>query len=275
LKKVEIRSIPVGSGAPLALIAGPCVIESEDLVLRTAENLCKITSGLGIPFIFKSSYDKANRTSVESFRGPGLEEGLRILEKVRSELGVAILSDVHSPEEALSAGEVLDCIQIPAFLCRQTDLLVAAGRTGKPVNIKKGQFQAPEDMRSAALKVESVAGSGGVTLTERGTTFGYHYLVVDFQGLPAMAELGYPVVFDATHSVQYPGGGCGVSSGNSSRVPALVRAAVAVGIDALFIETHPDPSKARCDGPNSVPLDQVEGLLLSALAIDEARRSVR
>ncbi len=272
-KKVKIGPVEIGGGAPLALIAGPCVIESEELVMDVAGELAELTQRLGVPLIFKASYDKANRTSVTSFRGPGIEEGLKILEKVRREFQVPVLSDVHSVQEAAAAAQVLDVIQIPAFLCRQTDLLVAAGKTGKPVNIKKGQFLAPDDMKSAALKVESVEGHGGVTLTERGTTFGYNYLVVDFKGFAELGSLGYPVVFDATHSVQHPGAGCGVSGGDSSKVPALARAAAAVGMDALFIETHPDPQKARCDGPNSIKLSEVGRLLRSVLAIDSARRT--
>ncbi|MBI5014076.1 MAG: 3-deoxy-8-phosphooctulonate synthase [Deltaproteobacteria bacterium] len=269
---VVLGGVAVGGGAPLALIAGPCVIESEELVLATARALRALTRRLGVPFVFKSSYDKANRTSVGSFRGPGLREGLRILARVRDEVGVPVLSDVHSPEEAERAGEVLDCLQVPAFLCRQTDLLVAAGRTGKPVNVKKGQFLAPEDMVQAVDKVKS-GGGGGVILTERGTTFGYHYLVVDFQGMTRLAALGCPVVFDATHSVQLPGAGCGVSGGDRALAAPLARAAAAVGIDALFTEVHPDPDRALCDGPNSVALADLEPLLRSVLAVDAARRS--
>jgi 2-dehydro-3-deoxyphosphooctonate aldolase (KDO 8-P synthase) len=269
---VAIGGVRMGGGAPLALIAGPCVIESEELVLETAAALREITGRLGVPFVFKSSYDKANRTSVESFRGPGLEEGLRILARVRAEVGVPVLSDVHSPEEARRAGEVLDCLQVPAFLCRQTDLLVAAGRTGKPVNVKKGQFLAPEDMAQAVAKVKS-GGDGGVMLTERGSTFGYRYLVVDFQGLVRMRALGCPVMFDATHSVQQPGAGCGVSGGDRALAAPLARAAAAVGIDALFTEVHPEPDRALCDGPNSLPLADLEPLLRCVVAIDAARRS--
>jgi len=262
----------VGGGAPLVLIAGPCVIESEALVLDTARALKEIAGRLGLPLVFKSSYDKANRTSVGSFRGPGLREGLRILARVKHEVGLPVLSDVHSPEEAARAGEVLDCLQVPAFLCRQTDLLVAAGCTGKPVNVKKGQFVAPEDMAQAVAKVRA-GGDGGVLLTERGTTFGYHYLVVDFQGMARLAELGCPLVFDATHSVQQPSAGCGVSGGDRRLAAPLARAAAAVGIDALFTEVHPDPDRALCDGPNSLALADLEPLLRSVLAIDAARRS--
>lgn len=270
---VSIGSVRVGEGAPLALIAGPCVIESEPLVLETAAEVARVAGRLGIPFIFKSSYDKANRSSASSFRGPGLVRGLEILDRVRREVGAPVLSDVHTAEEAAEAGAVLDCLQVPAFLCRQTDLLVAAGRTGKPVNIKKGPFLAPEDMALAAEKVRT-GGGGGVLLTERGTTFGYRYLVVDFQGLARLSELGCPVVFDATHSVQRPGGGSGVSSGDRAMAAPLARAAAAVGIDALFIEVHPDPDRALSDGPNSVALGDLELLLRSVLAIDRARREL-
>lgn len=268
---VRIGPVAVGGGAPLALIAGPCVIESEDLVLRVARVLAELCGRLGIPLVFKSSYDKANRTSLDSFRGPGLEEGLRVLERVRAETGLPVLSDVHSAEEARAAGEVLDCLQIPAFLCRQTDLLLAAGATGKPVNVKKGQFLAPEDMEAAARKALA-GGAAGVLLTERGTSFGYRYLVVDFQGLERMKRLGWPVVFDATHSVQQPGALCGRSGGDRSAVPALARAAAAVGVDALFLEVHPDPDRALCDGPNSVALGELEPLLRTVLALDRVRR---
>ncbi len=270
-EKVQIGGVPVGGGAPLALIAGPCVIESEELAIRTAEALRGIADRVGIPLVFKSSYDKANRTSVTSFRGPGLKKGLEILGRVRDRTSLPILSDVHSPEEAAEAGAVLDCVQVPAFLCRQTDLLVAAGKTGKPVNVKKGQFMAPEDMAQAIEKVRA-GGSGGVLLTERGTTFGYRYLAVDVQGMVRMTALGCPVVFDATPSVQQPGAGCGVSAGDRAFAAPLARAAVAVGVDALFLEVHPDPERALCDGPNSVALSNLEPLLKSVLAIDRARR---
>jgi 2-dehydro-3-deoxyphosphooctonate aldolase (KDO 8-P synthase) len=271
---VAIGSVRVGGGDPLVLIAGPCVIESEGLVLETAGALRELTSRLGLPLVFKSSYDKANRTSIDSFRGPGLERGLEILARVRSEVGIPVLSDVHTVEEAVQAGRVLDCLQIPAFLSRQTDLLVAAGRTGKPVNVKKGQFLAPEDMTQAVEKVRA-GGGAGVLLTERGTTFGYRYLVVDFQGLARMAALGCPVVFDATHSVQRPGAGCGVSGGDRTLAEPLARAAAAVGIDALFLEVHPDPAHALCDGPNSLALSDLEEFLVSVLDIDRVRRQRR
>jgi len=269
---VKLGKVVVGGGSPLVLIAGPCVIESKALVFKTAEGLAVIARRLGIPLVFKSSYDKANRSGINSFRGPGLDEGLDILDAVRSEFNLPVVSDVHSCEEAKIAGPVLDCLQIPAFLCRQTDLLVAAGASGKPVNIKKGQFMAPEDMVFAAEKTES-AGQGGVLFTERGTTFGYHRLVVDFEGFSRMAALGRPVVFDATHSVQRPGGRGGSSGGDRAFAAPLARAAAAVGIDALFLEVHPEPDKALCDGPNSVRLDELEPLLASVLAVDQARRA--
>lgn len=269
---VAVGRATIGGDHPLALIAGPCVLESEALALHTAASLRELTERLGVAFVFKGSYDKANRTSVGSYRGPGLERGLEILARVRREVGVPVLSDVHSPAEAERAGEILDCVQVPAFLARQTDLLVAAGRTGKPVNVKKGQFMAPEDMAQAVEKVRA-GGAGGVLLTERGTTFGYHYLVVDFQGLVRMGNLGCPVVFDATHSVQRPSAACGVSGGDRELAAPLARAAVAVGVDAVFLEVHPDPEHALCDGPNSVPLGEVELLLQSLLALDRARRA--
>jgi 2-dehydro-3-deoxyphosphooctonate aldolase (KDO 8-P synthase) len=268
---VSVGGLSIGGGSPLAVIAGPCVIESEDLVLRVADSLAGLAARLALPLIFKSSYDKANRTSVDSFRGPGLEEGLRVLERVRSQTGLPVLSDIHHPAEARAAGPVLDCLQIPAFLCRQTDLLVAAGATGKPVNVKKGQFLAPEDMAQAADKVRA-GGDGGVLFTERGSVFGYRYLVVDFQGMARMAALGCPVVFDATHSVQRPGGGCGVSTGDREQAVPLARAAAAAGVDAVFFEVHPDPDRARCDGPNSLPLERLEAVLGQVLAVDRARR---
>jgi 2-dehydro-3-deoxyphosphooctonate aldolase (KDO 8-P synthase) len=243
-----------------------------ETTLHAAGLVAAIAQRLGLKLIFKASFDKANRSSGKSFRGPGLVEGLKVLAEVRRRFALPLLTDVHEPAQCAPAAEVVDVLQIPAFLCRQTDLLVAAGRTGKAVNVKKGQFLAPEDMERAALKVEA-GGSGGVLLTERGSTFGYHYLVVDFQGMARMAEKsGRPIVFDATHSVQQPGGGCGVSGGERRHAPLLARAAAAVGMDALFIEVHPDPDRALCDGPNSLPLESVEKVLSSILAVDAARR---
>ena len=252
------------------IIAGPCVIEDLETCLRVADHLAGLGRRLGLNIIFKSSFDKANRTSIDSFRGPGLEKGLAILEKVREASGLPVLSDIHQPEQAAPAAEVLDVIQIPAFLCRQTDLLVAAGRTGRPINIKKAQFMAPEDMAPALAKLES-AGSGSVILTERGTFFGYRNLVVDFRSLLIMAGFGHPVVFDATHSVQRPGGLATCSGGDPSFIAPLARAAVAAGVDGVFMEVHPDPGKALCDGPNSLPLNLVEEVLSVLIRIAEAR----
>lgn len=266
---VEVRHLRLGAGGPLFVIAGPCVVEHERLCLSVAERVRQITSKLGLPYIFKSSFDKANRTSVRSFRGLGIEEGLRILERVRDTIGVPVLSDVHSLEDVNAASGVLDVLQIPAFLCRQTDLLLAAGRTGKVVNVKKGQFLAPWDMRHAVEKVAST-GNHNIMLTERGASFGYNNLVSDFRSLPIMRQWGYPVVFDATHSVQLPGGAGNASTGQREFVAPLARAAVAVGCDGLFMEVHPDPDHAPSDGPNMVPLDRVEDLLRQVVRIREA-----
>jgi len=269
MPSVKIGQVEIGQGCPLALIAGPCVLEDRDLVLRIAEQLCEVTARLTMPFIFKASYDKANRTSVKSPRGPGPEMGLRLLGEVREQFGCPVLSDVHEVAEVGAAAEVLDVLQIPAFLCRQTSLIVAVAETGKVVNIKKGQFLAPWDMRPVVEKVEST-GSDRLLLTERGTSFGYNALVSDMRSLPLMREFGYPVVYDATHSVQMPGGMGDRSGGQREMVPPLARAAVAVGCDALFIETHPDPDQALSDGPNMVPLTEVGGLLSKALAVHAA-----
>jgi 2-dehydro-3-deoxyphosphooctonate aldolase (KDO 8-P synthase) len=244
----------------LFLIAGPCVIESEALCLEVGRVLKRLTSRLGLPLVFKASYDKANRTSGRSFRGPGLEAGLEVLKRIQTDLGLPVLTDVHSPAEAELAGKVVDVIQIPAFLCRQTDLLEAAAGTGRIVNVKKGQFLAPEDMRGVVEKVEQ-AGGRKLLLTERGTTFGYHNLVVDLRALPVMRALGYPVVFDATHAVQFPGGAGDCSSGQREMAPVLARAALAAGADGMFFETHPEPDRALSDGPNMIPLGEVGALL--------------
>jgi len=260
MQTVEIAGLTVGEGLPHLVIAGPCVIEDGGLVMETAKELKRITSDLKLPFIFKSSYDKANRSSGRSFRGPGLKDGLQVLGRVREEVGVPILSDVHSVEEAATAGTVLDVLQIPAFLCRQTDLLVAAARTGKVVNVKKGQFLAPWDMANVVQKIEE-AGNRRILLTERGASFGYNNLVTDFRALPIMRRLGYPVVFDATHSVQLPGGAGTRSSGQREFIAPLARGAIAVGCEGLFMEVHPNPDKALSDGPNMVPLSEVRGLL--------------
>jgi 2-dehydro-3-deoxyphosphooctonate aldolase (KDO 8-P synthase) len=260
VRTVEIGDLRIGEGLPHLIIAGPCVIEDAGLVLETAAELKRITADLKFPFIFKSSYDKANRSAGASFRGPGLKQGLMVLARVRDEVGVPILSDVHTAEEATAAGKVLDVLQIPAFLCRQTDLLLAAARTGRAVNVKKGQFLAPWDMANVVEKVEST-GNHKLLLTERGASFGYNNLVTDFRALPIMRRLGYPVIFDATHSVQLPGGAGTASSGQREFVAPLARAAIAAGCEGLFMEVHPDPDKALSDGPNMVPLAQVRSLL--------------
>ncbi|MBI5149277.1 MAG: 3-deoxy-8-phosphooctulonate synthase [Candidatus Omnitrophica bacterium] len=266
-KIVQIGPVTVGGGRPFVLIAGPCVIESKALSLSVARALRKITGELKIPFIFKASYDKANRTSVQSFRGLGCSAGLSILAEIKAQLGVPVLSDVHSVEEIEEAAQVLDVIQVPAFLCRQTDLLLKAGKTGKAVNVKKGQFLAPWDMRQVVKKIEST-GNRRILLTERGTSFGYNTLVSDFRSLSIMRETGYPVVFDATHSVQQPGGLATASGGQSEYIPLLSRAAVAAGCDAIFLEVHPDPVKALSDGPNMLALSRVKALLQDLQAID-------
>jgi 2-dehydro-3-deoxyphosphooctonate aldolase (KDO 8-P synthase) len=276
-REVTVGPVRIGGGRPLALIGGPCAIEDEKHALMTAERLAKIAADKRVPFIYKSSYDKANRSSVNSYRGPGLVEGLRILRKVRDTIGVPVLSDIHQVSEVDVAAEVLDVLQIPAFLCRQTDLLLAAAATGKPVNVKKGQFVAPRDMKNVVDKLLS-KGNESILLTERGTSFGYHNLVVDMRGLADMRELGYPVVFDATHSVQLPGGAGDRSGGERKYVPALARAAVAVGIDALFMEMHEDPDRTLrdgrplSDGPNMLRIDDLPNLLDELLAVHGARR---
>jgi 2-dehydro-3-deoxyphosphooctonate aldolase (KDO 8-P synthase) len=255
---VQIGDIWVGAG-DLVMIAGPCVIESAAATLEIARALKEYAAQLSLPLIFKASYDKANRTSVTSFRGPGLQAGLEVLARVKSEVGLPVLSDVHQVAEVAPAAQVLDVLQIPAFLSRQTDLVVAAAQTGKPVNLKKGQFLAPWDMRAALDKVYST-GNRRVLLTERGTAFGYNNLVVDFRSLPILKSLGCPVVLDVTHSVQLPGGQGSCSGGQREFIPALARAGVAVGVDALFMEVHPHPDAAKCDGPNSWPLAEVPAL---------------
>jgi 2-dehydro-3-deoxyphosphooctonate aldolase (KDO 8-P synthase) len=251
-----------GGGRPLVLIAGPCVIESEEHVHRMANAICEIAGA----FVFKASFDKANRTSLSGYRGPGMAEGLRILAGVKRE-GHAILTDIHEPAQAAQVAEVADILQIPAFLCRQTDLLLEAGRTGRIVNIKKGQFVAPQDMARAAEKVAST-GNSQVVLTERGSSFGYHNLVVDMRGLKIMRDFGWPVVFDATHSVQLPSGGGGDSGGQPQFIEPLARAAVAVGIDGLFVEVHDDPERALSDGANALRLDRLAELWRRLLALD-------
>ena len=255
--------------SPFFLVSGPCVIEDEAVTLRIAARLKALTDSLGIPFTFKASYDKANRTAITSFRGPGIQDGLRVLDKVKQTLGVPILSDVHRISEVATAAQVLDVIQIPAFLCRQTDLLLAVAKTGKPVNVKKGQFLAPWDMVNIVEKIRSVS-SVQPMITERGVMFGYNNLVVDFRGIHIMQQTGCPVVFDATHSVQLPGGAGTHSGGQREFAPVLARAAVAAGADGVFLEVHEDPDKALCDGPNSLPLDQLPALLVQLKAIKTA-----
>jgi 2-dehydro-3-deoxyphosphooctonate aldolase (KDO 8-P synthase) len=269
VREIVIGNIKVGGENPLFLVAGPCVIESQDMTLEVAETLKLLSERLKIPFVFKSSYDKANRSSVDSYRGPGLKAGLRILAEVKERLSVPVLSDVHAAEEVSAAAEVLDVLQIPAFLSRQTDLIQAAARTGKALNLKKGQFLAPWDMKNAVRKAEAV-GSKRILLTERGTSFGYNNLVSDFRSIPIMRRLGYPVVYDATHSVQIPGGLGTHSGGERALVPFLARAAVACGVDGVFLEVHPNPDEALCDGPNMMALDAVEDLLRQLLKIRES-----
>ncbi len=275
VKEVKVGTLQVGKGKPFFIIAGPCVIESWDTTINTARELVKLSKKLGFSLVFKSSYDKANRTSINGFRGPGLEKGLAMLADVKKELGVELLSDVHEIDHCKKAGEVLDILQIPAFLCRQTDLLIEAAHTNKCVNIKKGQFLAPTDMVNAVKKV-SDAGNNNILLTERGTTFGYNNLVVDMRSLPIMKRTGYPVIFDATHSVQLPGAGSGGSStaGQREFVPHLARAACAVGIDGMFMEVHPNPDEAKSDGPNQVALSQVEDLIVQCLKVHDAVKSM-
>lgn len=267
VKDIRIGNVAIGGSNPLLLIAGPCVIENETATLRSAEKLLEITAKVGMQLVFKASYDKANRTSVTAFRGPGMKDGLRILAKVKEVFGLPLLSDIHGIEQIDEAAAVLDILQIPAFLCRQTDLLVAAAKSGKVLNIKKGQFLAPWDMKNVIGKAVD-SGNDNLILTERGVSFGYNNLVSDMRSLPIMRGLGFPVVFDATHSVQLPGGQGGSSGGQREFVEYLGRAAVATGIDGIFMEIHEDPDKALCDGPNSVKLADLAELLKKLKAID-------
>ena len=269
--EVQIGSFKVGAGNRPFLIAGPCVIESEQLVLDTAGKIAEITRSLGIPYVFKSSFDKANRTSIKSYRGPGIEQGLAVLKKVKDQLGLPVLTDVHTEDQATEAGKVVDVLQIPAFLCRQTDLLIAAAKTGKVVNVKKGQFLSPPEMANAVKKVEE-CGSQRIVLTERGSSFGYNNLVVDMRSFPIMRSFGYPVVFDATHSVQLPGGGGTKSSGQREFVEPLACAAAGAGVDGFFMEVHPNPDEALSDGPNMVPLHQLKSLLERVMRICDAAK---
>ena len=279
MKTVELNSLPggeiirIGPDQPLLLLAGPCVLESGEMAWEIAQKMKAICRRLGISYVFKASFDKANRTSLDSFRGPGLEKGLRQLGRIREEVGVAVVSDIHEPGHVEMAADHLDIVQIPAFLCRQTDLLVAAAKSGKIVNLKKGQFVSPWDMEHAVNKLRA-AGCERILLTERGASFGYNNLVVDMRSLPVMRSLGCPVIYDATHSVQLPGGMGGSSGGQREFIPPLTRAAMAAGIDGLFMEVHPDPDKALCDGPNSWPLDQVETLLKQLLKVRAAVHGV-
>jgi len=269
VQEIDLGGFHGGGAQPHFLIAGPCVIESEQIVLDTAFQIADIAKQVGFPFIFKSSYDKANRSSIHSFRGLGMENGLAILQKVKEKVQVPVLTDVHSVEEATQAAQVVDVLQIPAFLCRQTDLLVAAAKTGRVVNVKKGQFLSPWDMKNVVHKLEE-SGTKKIVLTERGASFGYNNLVVDMRSLPVMRGLGYPVVFDATHSVQLPGGGGTKSSGQREFIAPLARAAAAAGCDGFFMEVHPDPDSALSDGPNMVPLDKLKELLQQLLQICQA-----
>ncbi|MBC8016384.1 MAG: 3-deoxy-8-phosphooctulonate synthase [Sporomusaceae bacterium] len=274
MKTVTIGSIPVGGQHPIVLLAGPCVIEGLERTLKIGRGIKEIADRLGIPYIFKASFDKANRSSYSSFRGPGLVEGLKIISQIKQELGVPVVSDIHCVSQIEPAAEVLDILQIPAFLCRQTDLLYKAGSTGKVVNVKKGQFLAPNDMKHVISKIRE-AGNENILITERGASFGYNNLVTDMRSLSIMRSFGYPIVFDATHSVQLPGGAGATSSGQREFVPCLTRAAVATGIDALFMEVHDNPAEALSDGPNMMYLDQLEALLKDVQAIDKVVRKHR
>jgi len=268
VKTIQVGKVKIGGKNPFILIAGPCVIENKSTVEHIAKSLKAITAKVGVPFIFKASYDKANRTSIKSFRGPGIINGLKILHEIKQKFNVPILSDVHSSQEIDIAKEVLDIIQIPAFLCRQTDLLVKAGESKKVVNVKKGQFLAPHNMNEVIKKIEAT-GNKKILLTERGSTFGYNNLVTDFRSMPIMRQLGYPVVMDASHCVQQPGGLGHASGGCSEFIPLLARCGIAAGCDALFIEVHPNPKKALSDGPNMLSLKQVESLLRDLKRIDK------
>jgi len=265
---IRVADFEIGNDLPFVLFAGPCVIEGEDFSLEVATKIRDIASRCGVPFVFKSSFDKANRTSVDGFRGPGMEEGLRILQRVKDEIGVPIITDIHTPEQAVAVAKVADILQTPAFLCRQTDFITQVAKAGKPVNIKKGQFLAPWDMPHVLEKAIST-GNKDIMLCDRGTSFGYNNLVSDMRSLMVMAETGAPVVFDATHSVQQPGGLGGATGGNREFVPGLARAAVAIGVAAVFMEVHPSPDQAKSDGPNSVALADLEALLMTLKHIDK------
>ncbi|HNY72149.1 MAG TPA: 3-deoxy-8-phosphooctulonate synthase [Syntrophales bacterium] len=272
MKTIRIDRITIGAGRPLALIAGPCVIEDERMTRRIAAFLKKLTNRLNIPFIFKASYDKANRTSLQGYRGPGAAQGLEILAGIRADYRLPVLSDVHRFEEIEAAAAVLDVVQIPAFLCRQTDFVMTVARKARTINVKKGQFLAPWDMKNVIEKVEA-AGNENLLITERGTSFGYNNLVTDMRSLPILRNFGYPVIFDATHSVQLPGGMGTSSGGQREMIPFLARAAVAAGVDGIFFEVHPEPETARCDGPNSLHLAELEELLAALVKIDRLVKS--
>lgn len=272
VQDVKVGTVSFGGANGFGLIAGPCVIESRDHILRHAEAVTNMARTAGVPVVFKSSFDKANRTSGAAFRGPGMDEGLAILAEVKSTFGVPVLTDVHEAAQCAAVGEVVDCLQIPAFLCRQTDLLVAAAATGKVVNVKKGQFLAPEDTKNIITKVKE-AGNPNVMLTERGSSFGYRTLVVDFAGFPTMRSFGQPLIFDATHSVQRPGGAGTSTGGDRTKVPFLARAAVACGVDGLFMEVHEDPDSAPSDGPNMLHLEQLPDVLAQLQRVQEAVRN--
>lgn len=267
-KEIDIGKFKIGGKNKLFFIAGPCVIEGQDICFDIAKELKRIAEKLNLNFIFKASYDKANRTSIRSFRGIGMKKGIDVLKKIKEDLNIPILSDIHCISHIKKVQDVLDIIQIPAFLSRQTDLIISSAKTGKTINVKRGQFLAPLDMKNVIEKIESV-GNNKIILTERGVLFGYNALIVDMTSLPIMRKFGYPVVFDATHSVQKPGGGGDKSSGTREFVPYLLRGAVAVGIDGLFLETHPEPENALSDGPNMVPLKDVENILKIAIKIDK------
>lgn len=268
MNTVKVKNFEIGAGNPLVLMAGPCVLESLERCLYIGRTIKDITSRLGIPYIFKASYDKANRSSFNGFRGPGMEKGLEMLQRIKDELDVPIVTDIHEPNQAEPVAKVADVLQIPAFLCRQTDILYRAAKTGKVVNVKKGQFLAPADMSNVVDKLHE-AGSENILLTERGATFGYNNLVVDMRSFPIMRSFGYPVIFDATHSVQLPGGAGTCSGGNREYIEYLMRAAVGAGVDGLFMEVHDNPEEALCDGANSLYLDKLEEILKDALAIYE------
>lgn len=272
-KIVTVGDIAIGGQEPIALITGPCQLESLEHARMMAEKIAEACAPTGTKFIFKASYDKANRSSIKTQRGLGMDAGLTILSKIRDEFGCPILTDVHDAAQCAPAGEVCDVLQIPAFLCRQTDLLLAAGETGRAINVKKGQFLAPWDMANVAEKIAST-GNGNIMLCDRGTSFGYNTLVTDFRGLPIMAQTGYPIVFDATHSVQQPGGQGMTSGGQREFAPVLARAACAVGVSALFIETHEDPDNAPSDGPNMIPIDQMAGLIKTLRAFDALQKGI-